>query len=113
MRVKINITMIMNVLCVIAVLLALFVMGKYIIIFLLFPFQCLSVPYKKRKSLINKLMAAPYFIFDCKLLHGGWTRYMLYQVARVPSHHFRRFIYKCLGLEMTKAVSGVKPSPDS
>ena len=43
-----------------------------------------------------------YFIFDYKLLHGGWTRYMLYQVARVPSHHLRRFIYKCLGLEMGK-----------
>ena len=92
----------MNALSVTAILLALLVIGKYIIIILLFPFQCLSVPYQKSKSLLNKLLAAPYFIFDYKLLHGGWTRYMLYQVARVPSHHLRRFIYKCLGLEMGK-----------
>ncbi len=92
----------MNLLDIIVALLALTVFGKWLLIILLFPFQCLAVPYQKSKSLINKILAAPYIVFDSRLLHRGWTRYMLYQVAYVPSHHLRRFVYRCLGMKMGK-----------
>jgi acetyltransferase-like isoleucine patch superfamily enzyme len=92
----------MGTLKIVVILLAVFVFGKYILIALIFPFQCMAVPYQKKKTLINKLFAAPYIVFDSRLLRRGWTRYMLYQVAYLPSHHLRRFIYKCLGLKMGK-----------
>lgn len=92
----------MNLLYIVVALLTLAVFGKWLLIILLFPFQCMAVPYQKKKTLINKILAAPYIVFDSRLLHGGWTRYMLYQVAYVPSHHLRRFVYKCLGMKMGK-----------
>lgn len=92
----------MNLLYIIVVLLAMAVFGKWLLIILIFPFQCMSVPYKKDKNLINKIFATPYIVFDSRLLHGGWTRYMLYQVAYVPSHHLRRFVYKSLGMKIGK-----------
>lgn len=85
------------------ILLTIAVFGKWLIILIIFPLQILAVPYKRNnKSLFRKIIAAPYIIFDSILLHGGWTRYMLYKVSYIPSHHLRRFVYKCLGLGMGK-----------
>ena len=92
----------MNLMSYCLIVLLAIVMGKYILLFLFFPLQCLAVPYQKKKNTINKILAAPYYIWDIKFLRGGWTRYMLYQVSYVPSHHLRRFIYRCLGIEMGK-----------
>ena len=92
----------MSILNIVVILLVFFVFGKYILIVVIFPFQCMAVPYQKKKSLINKILAAPYIAFDSRLLHRGWTRYMLYQVAYLPSHHLRSFVYKCLGMEFGK-----------
>lgn len=90
----------MSLVTIIALLLAAVCIGKWLIIILIFPLQMMAVPYKREKTLLRKIIAAPYIIFDSKLLHDGWTRYMLYQVSYFPSHHLRRFVYKCLGLKM-------------
>lgn len=37
-------------------------------------------------------------------MNGGWQRYMLFQVGVVPSLHFRKWIYKCLGARIGNDV---------
>lgn len=78
------------------------VFGKWLLILILFPFQILSVFWKKKRTIVNKLLAIPYLIFDRKIMHEGWSRYMLYNVSLIPSHHIRRFVYKCLGMTIGK-----------
>ncbi len=78
---------------------------KWILIVLLFPFQ-MVLAYMKRHRKYGKfyfLMASPYLLFE-KICRGGWERYMLFQVSRIPSLHVRRFIYKALGVQVGKNV---------
>ena len=82
---------------------------KWIMIAVIFPFQVVHGQIIKRwgngkgTPLKYKLMKYPYKCWD-KLFHNGWTRYMLFQVGMIPSHHIRRFIYKALGAEIGKRV---------
>lgn len=90
----------MNVFLAIALILLFFaVFGKWILILIILPFQILEGRYRKRKSTFNGLLAAPFILWE-RVFRGGWTRYMLFQVAYIPSHHLRRLIYKILGLSM-------------
>ena len=85
-------------------LLVFFVFGKWLLIIVLFPFQC--VKSQSRKHPTNKLyrfLAAPYSLFE-KLMRNGWQRYMLFQVSMIPSLHIRKWVYKCLGAEIGKNV---------
>lgn len=74
---------------------------KWIVIILIYPFQCLYVNYKinNKKNKILKFLCAPYIIFE-DLLHWGWQRYMLYEISTLPSHHIRKWIYKGLGAKI-------------
>lgn len=82
---------------------------KWIVILLLFPFQVLNARILKRW---RKGKQAPWFyralLFPYKqwekIMHNGWQRYMLFQISMIPSHHLRRFVYKCLGAEIGKNV---------
>lgn len=42
-------------------------------------------------------LSIPYLVWERIIMRGGWQRYMLFQVGVVPSLHFRKFIYRCLG----------------
>ena len=76
---------------------------KWILIILFFPFQMMVAYMKKQRKygLPYKLIASPYLIFE-KLCRGGWERYMLFQVSRIPSLHLRRWIYKAIGVSVGK-----------
>lgn len=82
---------------------------KWIVILLFFPFQVLNARILKRWG---KGKQAPWFyralLFPYKqwekIMHNGWQRYMLFQISMIPSHHLRRFVYKCLGAEIGKNV---------
>ena len=82
---------------------------KWILIAVIFPFQAVHGQILKRwgnekgTPLIYKLMKNPYKRWN-KLFHNGWSRYMLFQVGMIPSHHLRRLIYKALGAEIGKNV---------
>lgn len=78
---------------------------KWIMIFLIFPFQCIYVRYKNKgkKNLFLKILCAPYIIFE-DLLHWGWQRYMLFNVSTIPSHHLRKWVYKSLGANIGSNV---------
>ena len=80
--------------------------AKWIIIILVFPFQCVYGHVKRRWAtadmpVIMKLLAAPYWLWE-KFFRDGWSRYMLFAVSTLPSCHLRRFIYKCLGAKIGK-----------
>jgi len=92
----------MNTFYVIIALLVVAVFGKWVLMMLIYPFQVLAVPYETKPSLIHKLMAAPHRVWNKYLLRGGYDRWMLHEVAFIPSHHLRRFIYKTLGVKMGK-----------
>lgn len=82
---------------------------KWILIILVFPFQVMhgQILRKWEKSqnapLAFRVLDKPYNYWE-KIFRKGWQRYMLFQVALVPSHHIRRFIYKALGAEIGKHV---------
>ena len=90
-----------TILYVIVTLLVVAVFGKWILIGLVLPFQALYAIYKQKPTLITKIGAAPYAVWE-KLFRGGWSRYMLFQVAHIPSLHIRRAIYKIIGCKMGK-----------
>jgi len=85
-------------------LLTVAVFGKWLAFTIYFPFMILSIPYSRKRTFINKLLAAPQRIWNKYLFRGGWDRWFMYEVAYIPSHHLRRFIYRSLGMKMGKNV---------
>ena len=78
---------------------------KWILIVLLFPFQVLYGQVRRRKdqSLLLTSLTIPFVLWE-RFLHGGWQRWMLFQVGEIPSCHFRRSIYKAIGVTMGNKV---------
>lgn len=96
------------IICVIVTLLLVNI--KWVLIAALFPFQIINVRRNKIKILRNRkvywlyLLSAPYLIWERFIMHGGWQRYMLFQVGLIPSLHLRKWIYKCLGAQIEHDV---------
>lgn len=78
------------------------VVGKWVLITLIFPFQVMAIGWERERSLKNKIFAIPYKLWNKYLFRGGWSRYMIHNVAYIPSHHLRRCIYKWIGVQMGK-----------
>ncbi len=81
---------------------------KWIIIALVFPFQCIYGQVKRRwlrplMPLWAKALAAPYWLWE-KLFRGGWSRFMLFEVSTLPSCHLRKLIYRMLGAQVGERV---------
>jgi len=82
---------------------------KWILITVIFPLQVANKVRAKIKketghrNIVLYLLSAPYILWE-RLMRGGWERYMLFQVAVVPSLHFRKWIYRCLGATIGKNV---------
>lgn len=78
---------------------------KWVLIFLIFPFQIVShvLGTFRFPNIWMKLMMQPYRIWE-SLFHGGWERYMLFQVGLIPSCHIRKWIYTALGAKIGKRV---------
>lgn len=72
---------------------------KWILIGLTFPSMCAFHKYKRGKSTFWKVFSIPDFIIE-KPTKWGWERYVLYQISFIPSNHFRKFLYKCLGAKI-------------
>lgn len=82
---------------------------KWILIFVVFPFQFIHGQILKKKEKgknITRLYMAlkkPYVIWE-KIFKNGWQRYMLFQIGLLPFHKIRRFVYRALGAEIGKNV---------
>lgn len=78
---------------------------KHILIILILPFQALWGLYQKDKnSKIKKILAIPFWIWNSKIMRGGWERYMIFQIGELPSCHIRKLIYRLLGSNIGKHV---------
>lgn len=78
---------------------------KWIVIAIIFPFQCANVVYQKnKKSKVFKCFAAPYVLFERHIMRGGWQRYMLFQISSFPSCHLRKLVYMLLGANVGPRV---------
>lgn len=91
--------------CKILLILVLLLYLKWILIIIFFPFQIIN-GYRKRKddhSILLLLLCAPYLAWEA-IFRGGWQRYMLFQVATIPSNHVRKYIYQALGASIGPKV---------
>lgn len=67
---------------------------KWIIFFVLLPFQVIDIHRREAKRLTGKrvwrlyILSAPYLIWEKYIMHGGWSRYMMFQIGVAPSMHF-------------------------
>lgn len=90
-----------------AITAVLFLMNfKWILIVALFPFQIINSRRIKNEHKTKRriwwwyLASVPYLIWERKIMHDGWQRYMLFQIGLVPSLNLRKWVYKCLGAEI-------------
>lgn len=94
-----------SLLSLVAILIALLYL-KWVLIVLTLPLMALAVPHQQpqhKGSLWWKLMAAPNHVIE-KLMRGGWQRYVLFQVAALPSVHLRQVVYRMLGAQVGERV---------
>lgn len=79
---------------------------KWVLIVLTLPLMAMAVPFQQQRrkgALWWKLIAAPNYVIE-RLMRGGWQRYVLFQVATLPSVHIRQFIYRMLGAQVEEKV---------
>ena len=94
--------------CLYFIVLALIILalGKWMLIFIVMPFQVIY-NHRLKKGKNNKLlkiMSAPYYLWEI-MFREGWERYMLYQVGTIPSNNLRKTIYRLLGASvLPKAI---------
>lgn len=83
---------------------------KWILFFVLLPFQMIDTRRREVKRLTGQrvwwlyILSAPYLIWEKYIMRGGWSRYMMFQIGVVPSIHFRKCIYKILGAKIEHDV---------
>ena len=80
---------------------------KWVIIFLILPFQIMFDRYQKSKAngisnYILKVLSIPYWLWERKIFRSGWERWMLFQIASLPSCHIRKWGYRLLGAEIDR-----------
>ena len=76
---------------------------KWIVIALTYPWICLLFSYKKRKSMVKKLMAVPGMLME-NITKGGLSRFIIINLGYIPSIGFRRVLYKMLGADIKSRV---------
>lgn len=77
--------------------------------FLILPFQIMFNRCQKKQGkwqikIIFKILSVPYSIWERKVFRSGWERWMLFQIASLPSCHIRKWVYRLLGAEVDNNV---------
>lgn len=93
----------------IVIIILLIINIKWILILVNLPYQALYNRFRAKKyygndTLIDRILAIPYYIYEMKLFRAGWERWMIYQIGLFPSHHIRKYIYIILGAKISKEV---------
>lgn len=77
---------------------------KWIFISMMYICEALNVFYIHHKTnVLCKMMAVPYHVIEYMLRYGG-SRFVMFNIAEIPSVHFRRLLYKGLGAQIEKNV---------
>ena len=64
---------------------------KWILIFLVYPWQAFHYRYRKGGGAFWKVLGGPFWLLE-KICRGGWQRFSLYQIGLIPSVHLRSSI---------------------
>lgn len=89
---------------ILAILVLVIVLAKWIIIAALLPLQAFYAKYRRnKKKNLWKLLAAPYSIIE-KIFKGGAQRYSVINIGTIPSNHLRKWLYCILGANIDKQV---------
>ena len=77
---------------------------KWIFIICLYPLGVLWGVYQNHiNSLFFKILAIPSWCIK-RILRGGGSRYLIYNIGTIPSVHLRRLLYKGLGAHISPKV---------
>lgn len=78
---------------------------KWILVIILYPFQMLWGLYQRHKKIVLlKFLAVPNCLIERCLLSGGGERFLFFHISTLPSVHFRKWLYRGLGVRIGKHV---------
>lgn len=89
--------MLVYILCVLVLLLYV----RHILTAILFLLWIPNAKFQKNRScVLCKILAFPCRAVEKFLLRNGGLRYLVYRIGLIPSHHLRKWAYRCLGAEV-------------
>lgn len=95
----------MSILLILVVILSVVVLSKWLICIILYPIIVLAaLGNREADDSLKKFLCYPRKIVEHFLRYGG-TRFVIFNISYIPSCHFRKLLYKGLGVKMGKNVT--------
>lgn len=95
----------MSILLILVVILSVIVLSKWIICIILYPIIVLAaLGNRAADDSLKKFLCYPRKVVEHFLRYGG-TRFVIFNISYIPSCHFRKLLYKGLGVKMGKNVT--------
>lgn len=95
----------MSILLILVVILSVVVLSKWLICIILYPIIALAAfGNREADDSLKKFLSFPLKVVEHFLRYGG-TRFVIFNISYIPSCHFRKLLYKGLGVKMGKNVT--------
>jgi acetyltransferase-like isoleucine patch superfamily enzyme len=95
----------MSILLILVVILSVVVLSKWLICIILYPIIALAaLGNREADGSLKKFLCFPLKVVEHFLRYGG-TRFVIFNISYIPSCHFRKLLYKGLGVKMGKNVT--------
>ena len=95
----------MSILLILVVILSVVVLSKWLICIILYPIIALAAfGNREADDSLKKFLYFPLKVVEHFLRYGG-TRFVIFNISYIPSCHFRKLLYKGLGVKMGKNVT--------
>lgn len=95
----------MSILLILVVILSVVVLSKWLICIILYPIIALAASRNREADdSLKKFLCFPLKVVEYFLRYGG-TRFVIFNISYIPSCHFRKLLYKGLGVKMGKNVT--------
>lgn len=95
----------MSILLILVVILSVVVLSKWLICIILYPIIALAaLGNREADDSLKKFLCFPLKVVEHFLRYGG-TRFVIFNISYIPSCHFRKLLYKGLGVKMGKNVT--------
>lgn len=95
----------MSILLILVVILSVVVLSKWLICIILYPIMVLAaLGNREADDSLKKFLCYPRKVVEHFLRYGG-ARFVIFNISYIPSCHFRKLLYKGLGVKMGKNVT--------
>ena len=95
----------MSILLILVVILSVVVLSKWLICIILYPIIALAaLGNREADDSLKWFLCFPLKVVEHFLRYGG-TRFVIFNISYIPSCHFRKLLYKGLGVKMGKNVT--------